>query len=137
MGKSQGVSGQSSPDYGAVNVIAVHPTNANILMIGLGEWRRLENHQCHQRQSHLDAKPLIFSIRYRSARCRSIGVCECRVCRHWPIQLAGRTGGIAMDLYVSSNGGASFGAGDGECGIQRAQSNISSVAANGLTFWWR
>ena len=41
-GQVEGMSAQSNPVYGAVNVLAVHPTNPNILLIGSvngGVWR--------------------------------------------------------------------------------------------------
>src|SRR6266566_4339263 len=107
-GQVEGMSGQSSPVYGAVNVLAVHPTNQNILLLGAvngGVWRTTNATSANPTWtpstdfiSSLSIGALSFDRSNASVVYAGIGRFS---------SLAG-TGGDRDGLYVSSNGGISF-----------------------------
>jgi len=132
-GQVEGMSGQSSPDYGAVNVLAVHPTNANILLIGSvngGVWRTTNatsaNPTWTPTTDFLDS----LSIGALSFDRSNANVIYAGVGRFSSLA---NTGGDRDGLYVSSNGGMSFAPVTGNSAFSGPRANISSVAGNGLT----
>ena len=130
-GQVEGMSGQSSPDYGAVNVVAVNPTNANILLIGAvngGVWRTTNatsaNPTWTPTTDFLDSLSIGASSFDRS----NANVVYAGVGRFSSLA---NTGGDRDGLYVSSNGGVSFAPVVGNSAFSGPKANISSVAANG------
>src|SRR3954463_9824927 len=131
-GQVEGMSGQSNPVYGAVNVVAVHPTNANILLIGAvngGVWRSTNATNANPTWSPATDFIDSLSIGALSFDRGNSNVVYAGIGRF--SSLSG-TGGDRDGLYVSSNGGVSFAAIAGNNILTNPGVNISSIAANGL-----
>src|SRR5437762_1095263 len=131
-GQVEGMSGQSSPDYGAVNVLAVHPINPNILLIGAingGVWRTTNATSANPTWTpttdfldSLSIGALSFDRSNPNVVYTGVG----------PFSSLANPGGDRAELYVSSNGRTSLAPVVGSMAFSLPKSNISSVAANGL-----
>ncbi|HEV8605223.1 MAG TPA: hypothetical protein VGQ99_07650 [Tepidisphaeraceae bacterium] len=132
-GQVEGMSGQSNPVYGAVNVLAVHPTDPNILLLGGvngGVWRTTNATSANPTWtptsdfiSSLSIGALAFDRGNSNTVYAGIGRFS---------SLSG-TGGGRDGLYVSTNAGLSFAPVAGNAAFTGPGSNIASVAANGQT----
>src|SRR5215212_9563452 len=112
-GQVEGMSSQSNPVYGAVNVVAVHPTNATNA-----------NPTWSPATDFIDS----LSIGALSFDRGNSNVVYAGIGRF--SSLSG-TGGDRDGLYVSSNGGVSFAPIAGNAALTNPGVNISSIAANG------
>src|SRR5207248_2804631 len=124
-GQVEGMSAQSNPVYGAVNVLAVHPTNPNILLIGAvngGVWRTTNATNANPTWTPTTDFIGSLSIGALSFDRANSNIVYAGIGRF--SSLAG-TGGARDGLYISTNGGLSFAPIAGNATLSGAGVNVS------------
>ncbi|HEV8377831.1 MAG TPA: hypothetical protein VGP99_03195, partial [Tepidisphaeraceae bacterium] len=130
-GQVEGMSGQSNPVYGAVNVLAVHPTNQSILLIGAvngGVWRTTNATSANPTWNPSTDFISSLSIGALSLDRSNSNIVYAGIGRFSSLA---NTGGDRDGLYVSTNGGLSFAPVGGNNTLTTPGVNVASVAANG------
>src|SRR3954468_24788278 len=130
-GQVEGMSAQSNPVYGAVNVLAVHPTNSSIMLIGAvngGVWRTTNATSANPTWSPTTDFISSLSIGALSFDRGNSNIVYAGIGRFSSLA---STGGDRDGLYISTNGGLSFAPVAGNNLLTTPGVNISSIAANG------